>query len=72
MPQKEPTEIGLLTEISRKLDLLVALTATQGKDRDDKIKILTGLGFTNVQISELVGIPKGTVDTVRARKGGRK
>ena len=57
----------LLKEISEKLDKLIAVTATQGKERDDQIKILTSLGFTNQEISNLTSIPKGTVDGVRAK-----
>ena len=37
-------EQGLLAEIGRKLDVLVALTAAAGKEPDDQIKVLTSLG----------------------------
>lgn len=62
----------LLAEISDKLDTLIAVTATQGKDRDDQIKVLSSLGYSNNQISKLTAIPKGTVDTVRSKLGGKK
>ena len=67
MAGKEGEIIKILAEISEKLDKLIAISAIQGKERDDKIKILVSLGFTNAKISNLAGIPKGTVDMVRAK-----
>jgi hypothetical protein len=72
MKAKPKSEIDLLQEVNNKLNMLVALTAAQGKERDDKIKTLAGLGFTNIDISKLLGIPKGTIDVVRAKKKGAK
>ena len=51
----------LLKELSKKLDTLIALTATQGMDEKAKIKILHGLGFSNVEIGNLMGISEGSV-----------
>lgn len=65
---KEKSDVELLSEISSKLDYLIALMATQGKERDDQVKILVGQGFSNSIIAKLLGIPKGTVDMIRARK----
>lgn len=65
---KEKPEIELLTEISTKLDYLVALMASQGKERNDQIKILVGQGYSNSMVAKLLGIPKGTVDVIRAKK----
>ncbi len=48
--------------------MLIGLNTIQGKHKTDQIKILTSMEFTNAQISKLTGIPKGTVDTTRARK----
>jgi len=70
MPIVQRTEKALLLEISKKLDRLIGILAIQGKDRDDKIKILVSLGFSNSEISRLIGVPKGTVDSIRAK--GRK
>jgi hypothetical protein len=70
MPEKLNNEIVLLQEINQKLSMLIALTAVHGKERDDKIKTLASLDFTNAEISKLLGIPKGTVDGIRARKKG--
>lgn len=68
MSKNERTENQLLEEISGKIDNLIGIIAIQGKSKSEQIKILAALGFTNVEISKLTGIPKGTVDTTRARK----
>lgn len=47
--------------ILEKLDIIVGLLAIQGKDEDKKINILKSLGFTYKQVSELTGIPEGTL-----------
>lgn len=65
-------EIDILSEISKKLDRLIALTAIDGKERDNQISILSSLGYTNVEISIFTGIPKGTVDVIRAKQNKEK
>lgn len=65
------SETKILSEISDKLDMLIAVTATQGKERDEQIKILVSLRYSNSKISMLTGIPKGTVDFVRANLSKR-
>jgi hypothetical protein len=68
MPKIDKSEKQLLEEINDKLNTLVGLNAIQGKQKVDQIKILASMGFTNAEISKITGIPKGTVDTTRARK----
>lgn len=68
MAAKEKTERDLLLEISEKLDRLIGILAVQNKDRDDKVNILASLGFSNAEISKLIGVPKGTVDVIRAKR----
>jgi hypothetical protein len=60
------TEIELLQEISSKLSELTALIGISNKDRDDQIRYLVNFGFSNSDISRIIGIPKGTVDSIRA------
>jgi hypothetical protein len=67
MAKLDKTEKQILEEINDKLNKLIALNAIQGKSKQDQIKILSSLGFTNVEISRLTGIPKGTVDSTRAK-----
>jgi DNA-directed RNA polymerase specialized sigma24 family protein len=67
MAAKEKTERDILLEISEKLDRLIGILAVQGKDRDEKISILVSLGFSNAEIGKLIGVPKGTVDSIRAK-----
>lgn len=72
MKKKHSTEKELLQEICTKLDKLIGISAIQGKEEDDQIKILVSLGYTNSEISRLAHIPKGTVDTKRAKHKKRK
>lgn len=72
MAKDEKTERQLLMEISEKLDKLIGIFAIQGKNRDEQIKVLVSLGFTNAEISKLTGMPKGTVDTIRAKSKKRE
>lgn len=67
MAKIEKSEKQILEEINEKLSKLIALYAIQGKNKADQIKVLASLGFTNVEISKLTGIPKGTVDSTRAK-----
>jgi flagellar motor switch protein FliG len=67
MAKLDKTEKQILEEINEKLNKLIALNAVQGKNKVEQIKILASLGFTNVEISKLTAIPKGTVDSTRAK-----
>ncbi len=61
------SELDLLGEISGKLDDLIAITIVQGKEKEEQIKILVERGYSNSAIGELLGIPKGTIDGIRAK-----
>lgn len=65
---------NLLKEINNKMKILIGLTAIQGKERDDQIRILAGLEYSNADISKITGTPKGTVDGIRAaiNKGSKR
>ncbi len=63
---KKQAEIELLKEICLKLDDLISLFAVQGKEKEEQIKIMVNNGYSNSKISKLIGIPKGTVDSIRA------
>lgn len=65
---KHVNQIDYLADINDKLDTIVALLKINGKERDDQIKILVNMEFSNSQISKLLDIPKGTVDTIRAKQ----
>ncbi len=58
----------LLREISQKLDKLIAISAIQGKEEEKQIKILKSLKFTYNEISNLIGIPIGTLKIRDHRK----
>lgn len=54
-------------EILNRLDIIIALLVTQGKEKEEQIKILVNKGFSNGDISQILGIPKGTVDSIRSK-----
>lgn len=66
--EKPKTELELLTEISAKLDQLISLGLIQGKEKEEQISLLVERGYSNSNISNLLSIPKGTVDFIRAKQ----
>jgi Holliday junction resolvasome RuvABC DNA-binding subunit len=71
MKVQDKTEKQILLEISEKLDKMLAVTAVQGKSKEEQIKILVALGYSNTEISELTAIPLGTVCRLRANMAKR-
>ena len=68
MSKKEKSEKELLEEISSKLDKLIGISAIQGKEKDDQIRILKKLGFQAAEIEKLV-VVKGRL---RDQKGWKE
>lgn len=66
------TDQELLQEISSKLSELIAINGIAGKDKEEQIKYLVNFGFSNSDIARLIGIPKGTVDSIRAKNSKLK
>lgn len=60
------SDFELLKEISNKLSQLIDIIPLQGKEKDEQIKLLVNKGYSNGDISYLLGIPKGTIDSIRA------
>ncbi|MBU0529149.1 hypothetical protein KKF86_05255 [bacterium] len=58
----------VLQEINHKLNIIIGLISIQNKERDDQIMTLVGQGFSNKETGEILGIPKGTIDRIRAQK----
>lgn len=48
-------------EVLKKLDTIIALLATQGKEDVEKLKIMKSLGYPYSEISKLIGVPEGTL-----------
>lgn len=46
----------LLSEITSKLDQIIAVLAIQGKDEDTQIRLLKKRGFQAIEIEKLLGI----------------
>jgi len=59
-------------KIIEKLDMIIALLAIQGKTKNDQIKTLHSLSFAPKIISQLTGIPGGTVRRIVSTKLKRK
>jgi uncharacterized protein (UPF0218 family) len=55
-------------EVIERLDKIIGLLAVQGKEKEEQLKVLTALGFSNSDMSTLTGIPKGTIDVIRANQ----
>ena len=66
--KKNKTEIELLIEINDRLKDLTSIIAISNKDLDAQISYLVMQGYSNSEISLLLGVPKGTIDTKRAKK----
>ncbi len=66
MKKNNKSQEELLQEINKKLDRLIGILAIQNKENDnEKIKILTTLGFESNEIAKLLGL---TPNVVRVRK----
>ena len=59
-------------EIVEKLDIIIGLLATQGKEKDEQIRILTSLDFTTKKISKLTGIPERSIRRIKSTKLKKK
>jgi hypothetical protein len=57
-----------LAEISKKLDTLIALTASAGRDADAQIDLLTSLGYSSSFVGRIVGIDPAAVRMRLSRK----
>jgi len=64
MSKKEKSEKELLEEISNKLDQIIAVLATQGKDTDTQIDILHEFDWEWDKIGQFTGM-KGNAARMR-------
>ena len=67
MRANSKSEIQLLHEINENLRKLLATTVIQGKTNAERVALLAKQGFTNDEISDITGIPRGTVSVARAK-----
>jgi hypothetical protein len=54
--KKEKTERDLLSEVSEKLDKVIALLAINGKEQDEQIAILRSFGHDWTFIGTIIGL----------------
>ena len=59
-------------EVIEKLDIIIGLLASQGKEKEEQIKVLSSLDFTSETIEKITGIPAGTVRRIRTTKLKKK
>ncbi len=55
-----------------KLTRLLALLAIKGESKPEKIKMLAGAGFTNIEIAELLGVTGNAVNVALHRLRAKK
>jgi hypothetical protein len=65
-------EVELLTEISKKLDRVVALLAAQGKPIDKQVQILVAAGNDSAFIGSVVGLTSARVRQLDAWKRSKR
>lgn len=59
-------------EILEKLDTIIGILTIQGKNKEDQIMALHNIGFTSKKISDIIGVPEGTIGRIRATKLKKK
>ena len=69
--KRSRTEVELLTEISAKLDRVIAVLAAQGKDRGAQIDIMSAAECDSNFIGTVVGMTPGAVRKHQSRSRGR-
>ena len=55
-----------------KLTRLLALLVVKGESQSEKIKMLSGAGFTSIEIAELLGITSNAVNVALHRLRAKK
>ena len=56
---------ALLGEISTKLSELIAMIGITNKEKNEQVKYLINQKFSNSDIARLIGLPIGTVSSIR-------
>lgn len=65
------TELELLTEISSKLDHVIALMVIAGKEQDNQIKILREFGHDWPTVGKFIGLKPDTA-RIQASRANKK
>ena len=64
--KKEVSEKQLLEQVVERLDKIILAISLQGRPKEEQIKYLTSLGHSNSEMAQVLGTPKGTIDSIRA------
>lgn len=70
--EKEVTEIEILKNIEKKLDILTGIMAIQGKEQKTQIQILTTMGFQSPEVASLIGTTPENVRQINLREKNKK
>lgn len=72
--KNEISEKQLLEQVVERLDKLILVTTLQGRPKEEQVKCLDSLGYSNSEMANMLATPKGTIDSIRAkiRKGGQR
>ena len=72
--KKDLSEKQLLEQVVERLDKVTLAIALQGRQKEEQIKYLTSLGYSNSEMANILATPKGTIDSIRANlsKGIRR
>jgi hypothetical protein len=62
---KPKSDNEVLLEISDKLSELIAIAGIANKDKNEQVKHLINMKFSNSDIARLTGNPIGTVSSIR-------
>lgn len=66
--ERTPSELEVLSQISEKLDRVVAVLAAQGRDKEKQIDILAAAGCDSAFIGMIVGMNSGSVRMALSRR----
>lgn len=58
---------SFLMQINENLKKLTDFFVSKDLDEDSKLKFFVNKGYSNSEIAELFGVPKGTIDSRRAK-----
>lgn len=70
--EQETNSPGASGEHLEKLTRLIALLVVKGESQSEKIKALSGAGFSNSEIADLLGISANAVNVAMHRLRKRK
>jgi hypothetical protein len=74
LSKKDLSEKQPLEQVVEGLDKVMLAIALQGRPKEEQIKYLASFDYSNSEMANILAIPKGTIDGIRANlsKGARR